>query len=245
MVKNKGGNPWIKRIALTVLIVEISYVILFNLALQLPLTQSLINQIKPDKFQISWEKAWTWYPFRIHIENASANGQSRSQQWEFSVRSVAASIDVLPLVFKRVWINDVLGTDISYLQRPRLKPNKDYAEILPFFPPINGREVTAVITTPKKKKRAWHVDIEGIRVDGDLSYWIHQFKGKAKGIIEADLDIVSRGGLFSMEIPNIDIELDTHYINGTREIFRPGALSKSDHSQGCADPPIFSHRAVA
>ncbi len=75
----KGKKAWIKRIAIAALIAEISYVVLLNLALQLPLTQSLINQIKPDKFQISWEKAWTWYPFRIHIENASANGQSRSQ----------------------------------------------------------------------------------------------------------------------------------------------------------------------
>jgi len=216
---------WLKKIGFAVLIAEISYVILLNLALQLPLTQSLINKIKPDKFHISWENAWTWYPFRIHIENASANGQSRSQQWEFSVSTVSASIDLLPLIFKRVWINDVLATDVSYLQRPRLKPNKDYSEILSFFPPINGREVTAAITTPKKKKRAWHVDIEGIRVDGDLNYWIHQFKGKAKGIIEADLDIVSRGGLFSMEVPNIDLELDKHYINGTREMFRQGVIS--------------------
>ncbi len=218
-------RPWLKKIGLAVLIAEISYVVLLNLALQLPLSQSLINQIKPDKFHISWESAWTWYPFRLHVENASANGQSRSQQWEFSVRTLSASIDILPLIFKRVWINDVVASDIKYLQRPRLNPDKDYSELVAFYPPISGREVTAAITTPKKKKRAWHVDIEGIRVEGDLGYWIHQFKGKAKGIIEADLNIVSRGGLFSLTIPNIDLELDSHYINETQEMFRHGVIS--------------------
>ena len=63
-------TPLIKRIAIAALAVEVIYVILFNLALQLPLTQSLINQIKPDKVHVSWEKAWTWYPFRFHIRNA-------------------------------------------------------------------------------------------------------------------------------------------------------------------------------
>jgi hypothetical protein len=87
---------------------------LFNLALQLPLTQTLINQLRPEKFQVSWHNAWTWYPFRFHIRNAEGNGQSRSQQWEFEVNSVSATIDVLPLFFKRVWINNVRVYDAKY-----------------------------------------------------------------------------------------------------------------------------------
>lgn len=113
MGHKKGKKLWVTRIVMAALIAEISYVVLLNLALQLPLTQSLINKIKPDKFHISWENAWTWYPFRIHVENASANGQARSQQWEFSVRSVSASIDILPLIFKRVRISDVVASDIE------------------------------------------------------------------------------------------------------------------------------------
>jgi hypothetical protein len=69
-------------------VAELSYVILLNIALQLPLTQSLINQIKPEKFNIAWETAWTWYPFRFHIRDSSGNGQSRSQQWAFDAQSV-------------------------------------------------------------------------------------------------------------------------------------------------------------
>jgi len=215
---------WIKRIAIAALVVEVIYVILFNLALQLPLTQSLINQIKPDKFHVSWENAWTWYPFRFQIRNASGNGQGRSQQWAFEVKSVSASIDVLPLIFKRVWIDGVRVSDANYYQRPRLKTEKDYTELLPFYPTIGDREVTSAVTTPKKKKRAWHVEIDGIKLDGQFAYWIHQFKGQATGTLNANLNVVSRGGLLSLSVPDINLELDPHSIK-SRQIFQRGLVT--------------------
>ena len=225
MDRGHKKKSWLKKLIYVVLIVEISYVVLLNAALQLPLTQTLINQIKPEKFHISWESAWTWYPFRIHVGNASGNGQARSQQWEFEVQSVSASIDILPLIFKRVWIDDVRVSDARYYQRPRLKPDKDYSAIKEFFPPISGREITVAVTTPKKKKRAWHVDIEDIELNGLYDYWIMQFRGQAEGRLNADLDVVSRGGLFSLTIPDVDLQLGTHYVNGTYEILRNGQIS--------------------
>ena len=225
MDKKVIKKPWLKKLVYIVLIAEISYVILLNAALQLPLTQTLINQIRPEKFHISWESAWTWYPSRIHIRNASGNGQARSQQWEFEVQSVSASIDILPLIFKRVWIDDVQVSDARYYQRPRLKPDRDYSAIKDFFPPISGREITAAVTTPRKKKRAWHVDIEDIELNGLYDYWIMQFKGQAKGSLQADLSVVNRGGLFSLTVPQVDIQLGKHYINGKHEIFQHGRIS--------------------
>jgi len=223
--KKSKNKSWLKKLIYVLLIVEISYVVVLNAALQLPVTQTLINKIKPEKFHISWESAWTWYPFRVHVQNATGNGQARSQQWEFEVESVSASIDILPLIFKRVWINDVQVSDARYYQRPRLKPDKDYSELIEFFPPISGREITDAVTTPKKKKRAWHVDIEGIELNGQYDYWIMQFRGQAKGTLEADLDVVSRGGLFSLTIPQVDLELGTHYINGKYELLQHGRIS--------------------
>ena len=126
MINNKTGTrSWIRKIIYFVVFAELFYVILFNLVLQLPLTQSLINQVKPEKFNVTWDNAWTWYPFRFHIRSASGSGQSRSQQWGFETESVFASIAVLPLIFKRVWINNVQVSDTSYYQRPRLRPDKD------------------------------------------------------------------------------------------------------------------------
>jgi len=96
---NIWKKTWFRKLVYIVLAIEISYLVLFNLVFHLPGTQPLINQLRPDKFHISWEKAWTWYPFRIHLRNASGHGQSRSQQWEFEAQAVTASIDLLPLIF--------------------------------------------------------------------------------------------------------------------------------------------------
>jgi len=225
MVNNQTGTrSWIRKIIYFVAFTELFYVILFNLALQVPLTQSLINQVRPEKFNVKWENAWTWYPFRFHIRNASGSGQSRSQQWGFETESVSASIAVLPLIFKRVWINNVQVSDTSYYQRPRLRPDKDYSELLAFYPSISGHEVTDADTTPRKEKKPWHVDIEGIKLDGQFDYWVHQFKGQSGGALEANLDVVSRGGMFSLTVPDIDIEFGQHHTNGV-EMFRRGEIS--------------------
>src|SRR5210317_1098529 len=131
-----AGKTWMKRIVLAALIAELAYVIVFNLVLQLPVTRTFVNQIRPDKFYITWENAWTPYPFRFYFRNASGNGQSRSQQWEFEAQAVSASIDVLPLFFKRVWIDHVRLSDASYKQRPRLKPDIDYSGLISSYPAI-------------------------------------------------------------------------------------------------------------
>ena len=220
-----AGKTWMKRIVLAALIAELTYVILFNLVLQLPVTRTFVNQIRPDKFSITWENAWTPYPFRFYFRNASGNGQSRSQQWEFEAQAVSASIDVLPLFFKRVWIDHVRLSDASYKQRPRLKQDVDYRGLVPFYPPISGREISDAVTTPLKNKRAWHIDIEDIRLDGEYHYWVHRFKGQARGTLQADLDAVSRGGLFSIAVPQVDLELDQHFSGESLELFRHGVIS--------------------
>ena len=116
-----GERHWIRRLLWAIVGLEVGYLIVFNLMLWLPATQSLVNSFKPDKFHVSWESAWTWYPFSVHATGISANGQSRSQQWQLDTPSAAASISILPLLLKRVWISDVVVKDIDYRQRPRLR----------------------------------------------------------------------------------------------------------------------------
>jgi len=220
-------KTWLKRLISIALVAELVYLISLNLALQLPATQTWLNQIRPEKFHIEWESAWTWYPFRFHFRNASGNGQSRSQQWEFETKAVSASIDALPLLFKRVWIDHVRVSDTRYYQRPRLKPDRDYTGLIPYYPPISGREVSDAVTTPLKSKRPWHVDIEDIRLDGEFSYWVQRFQGQARGTLRAELDAVSRGGLFSIRVSRVDLELGRHTSGEAQEIFRHGTLSGS------------------
>lgn len=225
MGSKAGKAHWSIRLIRAAVIAELAYLIVFNLALQLPATQSLINYVKPEKFHVSWENAWTWYPFRVHATGISANGQSRSQQWQFGAPSASASISILPLILKRVWISNVAVTDVNYKQRPMLKADKDYTENIAFFPEIDGREISPAVTTPRKDKRPWRLAINNISVSGNHSYWIMQFKGKAGGDFSADLTFETRGGPFSLNNGQFDVALDTLYINGDNEAFRQGTVT--------------------
>ena len=104
---------WLKRITLAVVVLELFYLGLGNLALRLPLTQTVLNTIRPDKFEVSWDEAWTWYPFRVHARGVSANGQSRRQQWQLELPVGSASISLLPLIFKHVNLSDLYGENVS------------------------------------------------------------------------------------------------------------------------------------
>ncbi|RLA52906.1 MAG: hypothetical protein DRQ98_09455, partial [Gammaproteobacteria bacterium] len=205
-------------------IAQLAYLAVFNLALQLPATQSLINYVKPEKFHVSWDNAWTWYPFRVHVSGVSANGQSRSQQWQVDASSASASISILPLVLKRVSFSDVAVTNVNYRQRPLLKADRDYTDSIAFFPDISGREMAPAVTTPRKDKRPWRLAIDNISASGHHSYWIMQFKGQAEGNFSTNLTFETRGGPFSLNNSQFDVRLDTLYTNGDNEVFKQGAV---------------------
>ena len=80
----------LKRFAFIVVAAEFAYLIIINALLNLPITQDVVNLIRPEKFQVSWERAWSFYPLRLNAKGIAANGQARTQQWEAYATSGAA-----------------------------------------------------------------------------------------------------------------------------------------------------------
>ena len=161
-----------KRFVFIVVVAEFAYLLIINTLLYLPITQDVVNMIRPEKFQVSWDRAWSLYPFRLNAEGIAANGQARTQQWEAYATAGAASISLLPLIFKDVYLSDVEAENIDYRQRPRLKPDHDYSKTLAFFPPITGREVVPVDTTELPKKRPWKIHVNDIAASGEHRFWV-------------------------------------------------------------------------
>jgi hypothetical protein len=222
---NKKGQKWFRKTIIIVIAMQLAYLVLINGVLLLPQTQTLVNMARPDKFQVSWDRAWSWYPFRVHVEGLSANGQSRSQQWQLDARTARATVAVVPLLFKHARISDVLVTDIQYRQRPRLRSDKDFTRIMAFFPAIDGREMTPAITTPRKKKKPWHITLDNIRATGSHSVWILQAQGKAEGELVVDLSFQTQGGPFSLIGRRVDLQLDKLYLNGKEEVLSRGEVN--------------------
>ena len=218
---------WFRKAIFIVVVVQLAYLVLVNGALWLPATQTLVNMARPEKFQVSWDRAWSWYPFRVHVEGLSANGQSRSQQWQLDARTASASVAVLPLLFKHARISDVLVADIQYRQRPRLRSDKDFSDAIPFFPAIDGREMTQAITTPRIKKKPWHITLDTARATGSQSVWIYQAQGSASGELVVDLSFQTQGGPFSLTGHRVNLQLDKFYLQNDEELLSRGKVEGS------------------
>ena len=74
--KSSGLRHWLIKIVKYLVIIEVVYVVLINALFQIPLTQTVINKIRPEKFYIRWENAWSIFPGRVHVSNAMANGDT-------------------------------------------------------------------------------------------------------------------------------------------------------------------------
>lgn len=215
------------RLVKFLVITEIIYLVLINIALNLPLTQTIVNSIRPEKYMVNWERAWSFYPFRVHARTISANGQSRSQQWQAEAPAAQASISLVSLLWRTVKLNDIEAQDVIYKQRPRPKPGKDYSKIRPYFPPIDNRELeTEVVKLPplKKDKKPWKIAIDDIYAHGRHEVWLFQVQGKIEGELRTDLNYQTRGGPFSLSNGKVNVDLTSFIINGDDEVSREGHI---------------------
>ena len=174
----------LKRVIFIVVAIEIAYLAIFNIALNIPLTQDLINRIKPDKFAVNWDSAWTLYPFRVHASGVAANGQARSQQWQLKSPQASASISLLPLIYKTVSLNNLQASDVSYFQRPRPKEGKDYSAVRQYFPPIDGRELEVDpprLPPLKTGKKGWTIELQDMFASGHHKLWLYQLQTSFSG----------------------------------------------------------------
>ena len=219
------------RIALFLLAAEAVYLVLGNLALNLAFTQNFVNGIKPEKFIVNWDNAWTWYPLRVSATGIQANGQSSGQQWQVAINEASASIALLPLFAKTVNISNVSAGDITYFQRPRPGAEQDFSSIRQFFAPIEGRELLprsepSPVSGDNKveTRKSWDIHIENAQVHGSHEFWLYQLQAKVSGEATGNFSMQTRGGLLSLDGGAIDVQVESMVINGNREITRQGEL---------------------
>lgn len=213
------------RLFRALVLVQFIWLVAINGALFLPLTQELINDIKPEKFQIRWERAWSWFPGQVSLRGAFANGQSRKQQWQARVDSVSARVSLIPLMFKRVSINWGSAENASYWQRPRLRPDRDYTLTLPWFPNIEGYEVLPVSDEPLPDRKAWKVVIGDVNVRGSHEVWIQNIRSTFDADVTGNLSVQARGGPLEMDIHSIAADVTSATINGDVPVVSRASLA--------------------
>ncbi|MEE4172740.1 MAG: hypothetical protein V2I57_00630 [Xanthomonadales bacterium] len=215
---------WGRRLLVITVLVEVAWLVVINTALSLPLTQDLLNRAKPEKFQVRWERAWSWYPGQVTAIKPFANGQSRSQQWQASVDRASARIALLPLLAKRVHIQWGEALNADYRQRPRLKPDTDYSGLLAHFPAIDGYDVQPVSERPLPDHRPWTTVLGDVRVTGSHSLWIHRFRAAFDAELGGGLSVVARGGPLEMDIDEIRLRGVRAWVNTDQPMLDGGRI---------------------
>jgi hypothetical protein len=214
---------WLIRIAVVLAVIEVSYLAVANVALNLPATQAYLNGLRPDRYAFQWDRAWSWVPFRIQATNLSANGQTWSQQWQVSAPAATASLAVLPLFARTVHVYGLDSADLDVRFRPRVRPDRDDAALRQFYPVIEGRDPNAPIGDPPTQRPGWDVIVDVERIAGANKLWVWgtqlTLSGEGSAIVNRQL----HAGPLTISDGQADATVESLTVNG-QKISDKGAI---------------------
>lgn len=195
------------RLVLAVLILAGLYLIPVNLALNLPATLERLNALAPERFAVSWERAWSWYPLRVQLRGVAADGQTPTEQWQLDAGSATASMSLLPLLKGEVRVHDLDLQDIALRLRPRPTPERDYADFKQHFPTIRNRDPEALAEAQSDEEvGALRLAIDDIRVTGEHEFWVSHVRGMLPGELRGSFSLDTGVGQIALADGELDLD---------------------------------------
>ena len=198
----------LSRLLSSILILAALYLIPVNLALNLPATRAYLNNIQPDRFSVSWERAWSLYPMRVELTGVAADGQTPTEQWQMDAHRVAASVSLPPLLKGEIRVHDLDLADIDLRLRPRPKPGDDHSELAEYFPVIRNRDPDAPVEpVPEDEGGALVLEIDDIHVKGEHAFWVSHIRGSLPGEVRGSFRMDMQAGRLSLAGGALDLVL--------------------------------------
>ena len=201
-------------------LLEIIYLVVFNVALNTTFAQNRVNNIEPEKFQLQWGSAWTPYPTRVHMEKLTAKGRSGSKEWQVDVDTASASLSLLSLMGHKIKVCNIELGNITYAQQ-QLEESDASTQLTGTQ---RGETSKTTIEAMDKSSDPWHVDLRGVRVHGHHTVETSQFKGELDGDIDTDLALSTKNGLLSVKNGKINIVINTLKNHKAQEILKQGKI---------------------
>lgn len=159
----------------------------------------------PEKLRVTWERAWTLWPGRVHLEGVEIRGQNRDLQWWASLDRVRVSVDLPRLAFRTFHTRGISGAGLDFHLRLRLPPGGTAPtgpEGEPLTPPIPGLDnppvpppEELVPRPPGGRPPGWRIHLEGIELDGLRRVWIDRFRLDGRGALGGAMQFQVRGEL--------------------------------------------------
>jgi uncharacterized protein involved in outer membrane biogenesis len=162
------------------LLLELGYLLIFNILLNTLFVQKQINSMEPERFQLQWESAWTPYPTRIHIEKLTAKGKSGSKEWQADIDSVSASMSLLPLIDHQVKLCNIKIGNIAYAEQS----NQSVVAVQPAaVQKENADKTVTMMTGNNEKRKPWSIELRGVEIHGYHTVETDRFSGELDGDI--------------------------------------------------------------
>jgi hypothetical protein len=212
------------RVGIGAAIVVAAYLVVFNIALNLPATQSLLTSTQNGRLAFTWDRAWTWFPFRLHVTNLRLNGQSWSQQFEISAPEVSGAIDIPSLLARTVRFNDVRSGDLTVHFRPRPRPDKDDSDLRKYYPEIPGRDPTLEAEPVPQQSPGWKFAVDVDSISGKNELWLGANRMTLEGNAAAFVDRQNKHGPLAVSDGELDITIGSLYVAG-RKVSDEGSLA--------------------
>lgn len=228
---------WLRRIALSLLVLAGIYWVSVNLVLGLPHTRDAVNAIQPDQFSVDWHHAWSWYPLRVEVIGLAADGQTPVEQWQLDAERAAVSISLLPLLRGEILVHDLDLEHIDLRLRPR--PTKDAStdvkhDLSPFFPVIRNRDPSALAeAVPEPSDSRLVLEIDDIHVRGQHAFWVSHIRGRLPGEVRGSFRMDTESSALSLADGALDLSLQSLRVADRTPVTEAAAL------RGTIDIPAF------
>jgi hypothetical protein len=207
-------------LALSVLVLSAIYLVAVNTALSLEATRTYLNHMQPERFQLTWQRAWSLFPLRVELTGVAADGQTPTEQWQLDAARAAASVSLLPLLRGEIRVHDLDLVDTDLRLRPRSKPRAtlatdpqadeaDPADALSrFYPVIRNRDPSAPAEpVPDDEHSSLVLEIDDIHIKGEHTFWVSHMCAAATGEIRGSLRLDTRAGRIGLAGGALDLEL--------------------------------------
>lgn len=176
---------------------EVLYLAAGNLLLSTPLVPALLNR-KPEKRLVTWKRAWTVVPGRIHADGLALRVQNRPAQWLLSFDRATLDVDLPALATRRFHVVALRGDGASFRLRRRLDTRPEARLDPELLPPIPGLddppEPPPEALYDRPEGPGWRVDLDGVAV-GVREVWIDHRRLRGEGRLTGSLSIRARSSV--------------------------------------------------
>jgi hypothetical protein len=155
------------------------YLVGVNLLLSTGALARLLSA-RPNRLRVEYARARTYSPGRVHVEGLVLTGRDARFEWQLRLDSADADIALLSLVRRRLLVESVAATGVSFRGRFRLEAKDATGDRLARIPPIAGLDAVPLLDLERDEDREKHgtftVQLENVDATGLHEVWIDSLR---------------------------------------------------------------------